>query len=58
MYESLTELIPELDSAYEYGTWVVDRKHRGTANDPIHFPYVSFGRSCRKSWCKRLNQAG
>lgn len=43
MYESLTELIPELDSAYEYGTWVVDRKHKGTANDPIHFPYVSFG---------------
>lgn len=43
MYESLTELIPELDSAYEYGTWVVDRKHKGTANDPINFPYVSFG---------------
>lgn len=43
MYESLTELIPELDSADEYGTWVVDREHKGTADDPIHFPYVSFG---------------
>lgn len=36
MYESLTTLIPELDSAYEYGTWAVDRKHKGTANDPIN----------------------
>jgi hypothetical protein len=44
MYESLTELIPELDSTDKYGEWVIDREHKGTADDPIQFPYVSFGK--------------
>lgn len=47
MYASLTELIPELDSTDQYGEWVVDREHKGTPDDPIHFPYVSFGKAMR-----------
>ena len=47
MYESLTELIPQIDSADQYGEWVVDHEHKGTPDDPIHFPYVSYGQVMR-----------
>ena len=26
----------------EYGTWIVDREHKGTEDDPIHFPYPCY----------------
>lgn len=44
MFESLTKYLPELDRAEGYGDWGVDRESKGTMDDPIHMPYVNYGR--------------
>lgn len=43
-FESLTKYI-EIFEADEFGTWIVDRGHRGTREDPIQMPYVSYSES-------------
>ncbi|WP_448983008.1 DUF6508 domain-containing protein [Olsenella uli] len=43
MYERLTRLLPEFGGDNEYGEWVIDRKSKGTANDPIQMPFVDYG---------------
>ena len=35
MYERLTSLLPEFEVGKEYGAWVINRKSKGTADDPI-----------------------
>ena len=41
MYESLTQLIPELCED-EYGTWIIDHESKGTLDDPIQMPFVGY----------------
>lgn len=43
MFESLTKHLSAIEKAEGYGNWVVDRDSKGTMNDPIHMPYVSYG---------------
>lgn len=43
MYESLTVFIDQLDSD-DYGTWYVDKENDGSAEHPIQFPFVIYGR--------------
>lgn len=41
-YVSLTKYINIFHPGYSAGTWVVDKEHSGTEDDPIHLPYVNF----------------
>jgi len=41
MYENLTQHIPKLQNA-RFGEWVVDTQNDGTAEHPIHMPYVNY----------------
>lgn len=41
MYESITHLMSKLYEE-EFGTWIVDRESKGTMDDPIQMPYVSY----------------
>lgn len=41
MYQTLTNYLPEIEND-SFGKWVVDREHKGTSEDPIQMPYVSF----------------
>lgn len=43
MYEGLTKYLPELDKAEGYGEWVVDRRGRGTTDNLMRVPRVSYG---------------
>ena len=45
MYESLTMLLSQFDDDEAYGEWIVDRKSKGTPDDPIQFPFVNYGRA-------------
>ena len=40
-YERLTNFIPALKG--EMGEWVADTQSKGTADDPIHLPFVAYG---------------
>ena len=40
-FDDLIELIEPLKKD-EYGTWIVDTAHKGTEDDPIHFPYPCY----------------
>lgn len=31
-----------------YGKWIIDNQHKGTIDDPIHFPYVDYSDTVRK----------
>ena len=41
MYEALTKYLNVIPSD-EIGTWIIDTKSKGTADDPIHMPYVHY----------------
>ena len=43
MFESLTRFIPLLEG--DFGTWVVDHEHDGTAEDPICLPFVEYSQT-------------
>lgn len=43
MFESLTKHLPAIEKAEGFGNWVVDRESKGTMDDPIQMPYVSYG---------------
>lgn len=47
IYKALTDYLPEIEHR-SYGEWVVDRESRGTAEDPIQMPYVSYSRMVRR----------
>ncbi len=38
MFDKLISLLEKLKDD-EYGTWIVDHEHKGTPEDPIHFPF-------------------
>ena len=40
-YVSLTKYIDTFHPGYSAGTWVVDKEHSGTEDDPIHLPFVN-----------------
>ncbi len=40
-FDGLIDLIEPL-SIDEYGEWVIDKKHKGTIDDPIQFPFPSY----------------
>lgn len=41
-YERLTEYIDEFSCGNSFGEMVIDTKHKGTKDDPKHFPYVKY----------------
>ena len=41
MYEALTKYLNVIPSD-EIGTWIIDTKSKGAADDPIHMPYVHY----------------
>ena len=43
MFESLTKHLPAIENAEGLGSWVVDRESKGTMDDPIKMPYVTYG---------------
>lgn len=43
MFESLTKHLPAIEKAEGFGNWIVDRESKGTMDDPIQMPYVSYG---------------
>ena len=43
MFESLTKHLPAIEKAEGFGNWVVDRESKGTMDDSIQMPYVSYG---------------
>ena len=47
IYKALTDYLPEIQHR-SYGEWVVDRESKGTAEDPIQMPYVSYSRMIRR----------
>ena len=47
IYKALTDYIPEIQEC-SYGEWVVNRESRGTAEDPIQMPYVSYSHMVRR----------
>lgn len=47
IYKALTDYLPEIQDC-SYGEWVVDRESKGTAEDPIQMPYVSYSRMVRR----------
>lgn len=44
MYESLTRYLPAIEESDDYGTWIIDREHAGTMDDPKQMPYVDYSR--------------
>ena len=44
MFESLTKYLPQLVEGQTYGDWVIDRKSKGTTDDPIMAPFVDYGK--------------
>lgn len=46
IYKALTDYLPEIQHR-SYGEWVVDRESKGTAEDPIQMPYVSYSKMVR-----------
>lgn len=47
IYKALTDYLPEIQHR-NYGEWVVDRESKGTVEDPIQMPYVSYSRMVRR----------
>ena len=47
IYKTLTDYLPEIQHR-SYGEWVVDRESKGTAEEPIQMPYVSYSRMIRR----------
>lgn len=47
IYKALTDYLPEIKH-HSYGEWVVNRESRGTAEDPIQMPYVSYSHMVRR----------
>ena len=47
IYKTLTDYLPEIQHR-SYGEWVVDKESKGTAEDPIQMPYVSYSRMIRR----------
>lgn len=47
IYKALTDYLPEIQHR-SYGEWVVNRESRGTAEDPIQMPYVSYSHMVRR----------
>lgn len=43
MHKKLTAYLSTLE-ADSFGKWIVDTESRGTANDPVQMPYVSYSR--------------
>lgn len=41
-YERLTKYIDEFTCENSFGEMVIDTKHKGTKDDPKHFPYVKY----------------
>lgn len=41
-YERLTKYIDEFSCGNSFGEMVIDTKHKGTKDDPKHFPYVKY----------------
>lgn len=41
IFDDLIKLIEPLKKD-EYGEWIIDHEHKGTKDDPIHFPYPSY----------------
>lgn len=41
-YERLTKNIDEFSCGNSFGEMVIDTKHKGTKDDPKHFPYVKY----------------
>lgn len=44
-YERLTKYIDEFACGNSFGEMVIDTKHKGTKDDPKHFPYVKYEKS-------------
>ena len=47
IYKVLTDYLPEIQHC-SYGEWVVDRESKGTVQDPIQMPYVSYSGMVRR----------
>ena len=47
IYKALTDYLPEIQQC-NYGEWVVDRESKGTVQDPIQMPYVSYSGMVRR----------
>lgn len=47
IYKALTDYLPEIEYR-SYGEWVIDRESKGTVEDPIQMPYVSYSRMVRR----------
>lgn len=47
IYKALTDYLPEIQHR-SYGEWVVDRESKGTVQDPIQMPYVSYSGVVRR----------
>lgn len=41
-YERLTKYIDEFTCENSFGEMIIDTKHKGTKDDPKHFPYVKY----------------
>lgn len=44
-FEKITGVIPVLEGEEGHGEWIVDTEHRGTPDDPVHMPFVGYGRA-------------
>lgn len=42
VFESLTRFIPMLEQTHEYGRVIFDKEHKGTADDPMQWPFVAY----------------
>lgn len=47
-FEKITKLIPLLEAEETHGEWIIDREHKGTLDDPIHLPFVGYGRAAHE----------
>ena len=45
-YKVLTDYLPYIGND-DFGEWIIDRKSKGTAEDPIQMPYVSYSAMVR-----------
>ena len=45
-FDGILEL-EEVLKTDEYGEWIIDREHKGTPDDPIHFPFPSYTETVR-----------
>lgn len=47
IYRSLTKYLSDIEND-NFGDWIIDRESKGTLEDPIQMPYVSFSDMVRR----------